>query len=263
MQFAHQYTISAVDILYDYEGSVEAGTSYHRIIDRIAPIESPVIISGESGLLKESVLRTIHSRSPRSNKACLSISPGFLLALIKSGIHSSVDNSSARTPASGNGFFERGDGGSIILCRLHEFTAEEQSLVAALMESPRAKPLGNSDPVPFAVRLMCCAHPDAVTTASAVAAYVQKAKGSLISVLPLRSTPEDIPRLSQKLLSRQAPRKYFGENVLAALREYDWRLNLAQLMRLIYRLHAAAPGDILELRDLKAALSDKEVVTDE
>jgi DNA-binding NtrC family response regulator len=256
MEFAHQYTISAVDIFYGYENSFEAGSSYHLIIDRTAALMSPVVISGESGLLKESVLRTIHDHSPRSKKACLSISPGLLPALTQSGFHGSTDTVPTETLPVGNGFFKHCNGCSLILSRLHEFTAEEQALIVSMVSSGQVDSRTDFILAPYDIRLMCSSLPTAIHPASALAVYIQKAGGSLITVLPLRSTPEDIPRLSQKILHGYTPRRYFGENVLAALRNSDWRLNLVQLKKAIQRMHASASGDIIEIRDLKAALDE-------
>jgi len=225
-------------------------------VSRVAPTDSTVLITGETGTGKELIARAIHNRSPRSARAFVAVNcaaiPSSLIAAELFGHEKGAFTGALQRR---RGRFELADGGTIFLDEVGELPAETQIMLLRVLQEREFERVGGSGPVRVDVRVI------AATNRNLHAAV---ADGTLrtdlfyrLNVFPLhmpalRERRPDVPLLVEYFTHRYARRadkriRSVTRETLALLQSYDWPGNIRELQNVIERAVIVCESDTLSI----------------
>ena len=222
-----------------------------QAIHTIAATNANCIIFGECGTGKEQIARQIYLQSSRAQKPCTVIEAGGA-ALV--GKH---DPSTLRSEMYNRieGYFQKADGGTIILKNVHLLTFEKQSVLLHILENEHPD-----------VRVICTAEPELLEMVAAKTFrpnlfYILRQ--SDISVSPLREVTEDIMPLATYFLSRYAEKtgnsvKRFDTSATKVLRVYPFPGNVRELKDVVLFAAFHSKTDTITAADLNFSQSEPE-----
>src|SRR5262245_42161566 len=226
--------------------------------ERVAPIDSTVLILGETGSGKELFARAIHSRSKRSHRPlvkvnCGSIAPGLveseLFGHVKGAFTGAIDKRIGR--------FELADGGTIFLDEVGELPLEAQVKLLRVLQEQEFEPVGSSRTVRVSVRVIAATNRDldqAVREGRFRADLLYRLNVFPIEVPPLRNRKPDIPLLVAFFAAAMArkigrPIQGFSARSVERLMRYSWPGNIRELQNVVERAAILAQGPVLELEE--------------
>ncbi|MDR1268075.1 MAG: sigma-54 dependent transcriptional regulator [Planctomycetaceae bacterium] len=221
-------------------GNSEAMQHVYRMIDRIAPTDSTVVILGETGTGKELVARAVHSKSSRFNKPFVAINCGALPeTLIESELFGHRKGSFTGADAHRTGLLEVANGGTLFLDEIGELPKGVQAKLLRFLESGEVRKIGENSATVCNVRVVCA-------TLRQLETMVQSGEfredlwfriNTFEIHLPtLKEHKEDIPDLIVSLVKRfqpdlgnQSAEELFTKEAYRLLLQYDWPGNVRQL----------------------------------
>ena len=225
-----------------------------QAIERVAPTNSRVLISGPAGSGKEVLARLIHSRSRRSSGPfavlnCASMSPERMEVELF-GIEGPLEGAAVRKV----GTFEAAHNGTLLLDEVADLSPETQGKIVRVLQEQMFLRVGGETRVDVNVRVIA-----STTRDLSEEIRVGRFREDLfyrLSVVPLRvpalrERRDDIPLLARHFMARaaessgQRPRG-ISEDAMAALQTYDWPGNVRELRNIIERLLIMAPGGLDE-----------------
>ena len=232
------------------------------LIDRAAPTEANVLITGENGTGKELVAREIHSRSQRTDKVMLSVDLGAIAEhLIDSELFGHVKGSFTDARADRIGRMQAADGGTLFLDEVGNLPLHLQPKLLTALEQRQVTPVGANKPVPIDIRVVSATNlrSEQIEDPSLFRTDLLFRLNTVeIELPPLRERAEDVPLLLDHFLTLYA-RKYgkpvraLPASVLAALSGYDWPGNVRALRHAAERAVILAEGDAYALSDFPLA----------
>jgi two-component system, NtrC family, response regulator AtoC len=227
-----------------------------RIVDRVAPTDSAVLILGESGTGKELVARAIHERSPRIERPFVPIHCGALpREVFESELFGHEKGSFTGAIAAKPGLVEVADGGTLFLDEIGELEPDSQVKVLRALETGMFFRVGGTRPRRVDVRLVAATNRD-LGEAMRGGQFRQdlyfRINTITLTLPPLRDRREDIPLLAQHFLEAKATYgvKRLSPAALAGLEAYDWPGNVRELLHAIERAVILAKGDEIQPDDL-------------
>ena len=213
-------------------------------IVRVAPTDSTVLITGETGTGKELVARAIHKRSKRSSRAfirvnCAAIPPSLIASELFGHERGAFTGALQRRA----GRFEAADGGTIFLDEIGELSSETQTALLRVLQEREFERVGSSQPISVDVRVLAASNQDletAVSTGSFRQDLFYRLNVFPVRVPSLRERKDDIPLLVEYFLQRYAKRN--GKRIndietkaLDLFQSYDWPGNIRELQNVIER----------------------------
>jgi formate hydrogenlyase transcriptional activator len=237
-------------------GSSPALLAALRRVEQVAPTDSTVLISGETGTGKELIARAIHDRSLRRDRPLVKINCAAISAgLVESELFGHVKGAFTGALERRHGRFELADGGTLLLDEVGELPVETQVKLLRVLQEQEFEPVGSSRPVRVDVRILAATNRDlgeAVRVGRFRADLYYRLAVLPVEVPPLRERRSDIPQLAMFFLGRFAKR--FGKPVEAISREslerllaYPWPGNVRELQNVIERAVVLSEGPVLEL----------------
>ncbi|HXH82396.1 MAG TPA: sigma-54 dependent transcriptional regulator [Candidatus Tectomicrobia bacterium] len=232
-----------------------------RIVERVAPTDSAVLVLGESGTGKELVARAIHERSARAGRAFVPIHCGALpREVLESELFGHEKGAFTGAVNAKPGLIELADGGTLFLDEIGEMEPESQVRLLRVLESGMFFRVGGTRPRRVDVRLVAATNRD---LAEAIRAghfrqdLYYRINTITVQLPPLRERKEDIPLLAEHFLRANATfgTKRLDAAALAALESYAWPGNVRELQHAIERGVILAKGDEIELADLPPELA--------
>ncbi len=213
-------------------------------IDKVAPTDSIVFITGETGTGKELVARAIHKRSPRSSRAFVSVNCAAIPApLIASELFGHEKGAFTGAHQRRLGRFELAEGGTIFLDEIGELPMETQIALLRVLQDQKFERLGGNQPIRANARVITATNRD-LQAATAAGSFRSDLFYRLnvfpIEIPPLRERQEDIPILVQYFIHRYASK--LGKQIRSAsrktmdlLQSYSWPGNIRELQNVIER----------------------------
>src|SRR5581483_8354787 len=213
-------------------------------ISKVAPTDSTVLITGETGTGKELIARAIHKRSARAGQAFVSVN---CAAIPPSLIHSELfgHERGAFTGAMQRklGRFELARGGTFFLDEVGELTAETQVALLRVLQENEFERVGGTQPIRADVRLIAATNRDlkeAIASGAFRSDLFYRLNVFPIEVPPLRERKEDIPILTEYFIHRFAGRmgkrlSGIGRKTLELFQSYRWPGNIRELQNVVER----------------------------
>jgi two-component system nitrogen regulation response regulator NtrX len=238
---------------YALIGQSSAINQLRQAIDRVAPTNSRVLISGPAGSGKEVVARLIHERSRRAEGPfvvlnCASMAPERMEVELF-GVES-VRSNEAGAAGRKVGTFEAAHNGTLLLDEVADMPLETQGKIVRILQEQVFQRVDGQTKVEVDVRVIA-------TTTRELAEEIRAGRFRedlfyRLSVVPLRvpalrERRDDIPLLARHFMARaaeasgQRPRE-ISEDAMAALQTYDWPGNVRELRNVVERLLIMAPG---------------------
>ena len=227
-----------------------------RIIDRVAPTDSAVLILGDSGTGKELVARAIHELSHRAQRPFVPIHCGALpREVFESELFGHEKGAFTGAVGTKPGLVELADGGTLFLDEIGEMEPDSQVKVLRALETGTFFRVGGTRPRRVDVRLVAATNRD-LAEAMKTGAFRQdlyfRINTIAVKLPPLRERREDIALLATHFVGTTAAYgvKRLSPRVLAALEAYDWPGNVRELLHAIERAVILSKGEEIQPEDL-------------
>jgi len=231
----------------------------YKAIGKAASTSATVLITGESGTGKELVARAIHYNSPRASAPFVPVNCGGIPeGLLESELFGHVKGAFTGATESRAGFFQTAEGGTIFLDEISETSLTMQVKLLRVLQNREVSMVGDSRTRKVDVRIVAATNKNLLNLVH---------KGALredlyfrlsvitISMPPLRDRDDDILLLTRHFAGKYAeeygkdvPR--FTDEVLTALRNYNWTGNVRELENLMHRLVVMTDSDKIDIADL-------------
>ena len=225
-----------------------------RIVERVAPTDSAVLILGDSGTGKELVARAIHELSHRAQRPFVPIHCGALpREVFESELFGHEKGAFTGAVGTKPGLVELADGGTLFLDEIGEMEPDSQVLRA--LETGTFFRVGGTRPRRVDVRLVAATNRD-LAEAMKTGAFRQdlyfRINTIAVKLPPLRERREDIALLATHFVGTTAAYgvKRLSPRVLAALEAYDWPGNVRELLHAIERAVILSKGEEIQPEDL-------------
>ena len=225
-------------------------------IAKVAPTDSTVLITGETGTGKELIARAIHKRSQSSGRAFVSVNCAALPpALISSELFGHEKGAFTGATQRRLGRFELADGGTIFLDEVGELLPETQVALLRVLQEREFERVGGGQPIHIDVRVITATNRD-LKVAVANGTFRQDLFYRLnvfpIEVPSLRERKEDILVLVEYFVQRYATNagKHIAsidKRTLEFLQSYDWPGNIRELQNVIERSVILVSGDVFSV----------------
>ena len=211
---------------------------------KVAPTDSTVFITGETGTGKELIARAVHKRSRRSGRAFVSVNCAALApTLISSELFGHERGAFTGATQRRLGRFELADGGTIFLDEVGELLPETQVALLRVLQEREFERVGGTQPIRIDVRVIAATNRDlgaAVANGSFRQDLFYRLNVFPIEVPPLRVRQDDILMLVEYFVHRYASRagktiRSIDKKTLDLLQAYDWPGNIRELQNVIER----------------------------
>jgi DNA-binding NtrC family response regulator len=237
-----------------------------RLVERVAPARSTVLISGESGTGKELVAKAIHESSPRAPQPFVPVNCSNIPSeLLESELFGHTKGAFTGAVTAKKGLFEVADTGSIFLDEIGDLRPETQVRLLRVIQEREFTSIGETVPTKVDVRIIAATNvdlKDAVRSGQFREDLYFRLSVVPIELPPLRERREDILPLAQHFI-----RKYSDENgrqisdalspeVLALLENYHYPGNVRELENIIERAVVISPADEITVECLRPEVSD-------
>ncbi len=218
-------------------------TVLSRVI-KVAPTDSTVLLTGETGTGKELVARAVHKRSQRSSRAFVSVNCAAIPpALIASDLFGHEKGAFTGALQRRLGRFELAEGGTIFLDEVGELPAETQIALLRVLQEREFERVGGSRVIHADVRVIAATNRD-LQKAIAAGAFRSDLFYRLnvfpIEIPPLRQRKEDLPMLVEYFIDRYARKagkkiRTIEKTTMELLQSYSWPGNIRELQNVIER----------------------------
>jgi len=234
-------------------GSSKALKNALSRVSKVAPTDSTVFISGETGTGKELIARAVHKRSQRAERAFVSVNCAALApTLISSELFGHEKGAFTGATQRRLGRFEQANGGTIFLDEVGELPQDTQVALLRVLQEREFERVGGAQTIRVDVRVITATNRD-LTAATANGSFRQDLFYRLnvfpIEVPPLRDRTEDILMLVEYFVRRYGSRagknfKSIDKNTLDLLQNYDWPGNIRELQNVVERSVILNSGEV-------------------
>jgi len=223
------------------------------LIEKVAPSEARVLITGPNGAGKELVAHQIHEQSARSTNAMVEVNCAAIPAeLIESELFGHKKGAFTGAQKDRKGKFELAHGGTLFLDEIGDMSLSAQAKVLRALQEHKITPVGGDRSIKVDVRVLAATNKD---LKSEIAAgkfredLYHRLSVILIEVPGLNDRSDDIPLLAQHFLQQIADdygvsSKGISGAAISALQGYDWTGNIREFRNVIERLHILGGPEI-------------------
>jgi len=230
-----------------------------RTVERVAPSDVAILITGESGSGKEVIADLIHAVSPRSKGKIIKINCAALpRELIESELFGSVKGAFTGAHTDREGLFRQAEGGTLFLDEISEMPIDTQSKLLRVLQDQEVRPVGGKVSYKTNCRLVAATNrkpEDAIKDGKLREDLYYRISAISVHLPPLRERREDIMPLANSFMKRfvaQAARPIRGFSPEAAerLTAFDWPGNVRQLQNEIQRAVLLCESSEIDSTDL-------------
>ena len=226
-----------------------------KVVGKVAPTNSTVLIYGESGTGKELFAKSIHYNSPRKNKPFFAINCAAIPeTLLESELFGYEKGAFTGALSRHIGLFEQANGSTLFLDEIGDLTLGTQSKLLRVLQEREVRRIGGKENIKLDVRIITATNKK-LEQEMADGKFRQDLYYRLnviaFAILPLRERITDVPILVEHFLKRlnesHARKKGVSQEVLNALMTYSWPGNVRQLESVIERAHVMCEGDTINI----------------
>ncbi len=244
-----------IDQVFMFEEIVGASPALKTVLSsivKVAPTDSTVLITGETGTGKELIARAIHKGSQRAGNAFITVNCAAVpSSLIASELFGHEKGAFTGALQQRRGRFELAHSGTIFLDEIGELPAETQIALLRVLQERQFERVGGSRVISSDVRIIAATNRDlaaAITAGAFRADLFYRLNVFPIHVPPLRNRKEDISMLVEYFVKRYAEkaRKQIGKidkNTLKLCQSYPWPGNIRELQNIVERSVILCSGD--------------------
>jgi len=245
-----------VDCASMFEEVVGASAALSTVLVRVAkvaPTDSTVLITGETGTGKELIARAIHKQSRRAQRAFVSVNCAALApSLISSELFGHEKGSFTGATQRRIGRFELANGGTLFLDEVGELPLDIQIALLRVLQEREFERVGGKERIKIDVRIVAATNRDlnvAQTDGTFRSDLFYRLNVFPVHVPPLRERREDIAMLLEYFLHRYAHQackvfKSIDKHTLDFFEAYDWPGNIRELQNIVERSVILSPDDV-------------------
>jgi two-component system nitrogen regulation response regulator NtrX len=239
----------------DMMGSSAALAAVRKAIEKVAPTDARVLITGPNGAGKEMVARQLHQLSPRANGPMVEVNCAAIPSeLIESELFGHEKGSFTSAVKQRIGKFEQADGGTLFLDEIGDMSLSAQAKVLRALQESKITRVGGEKEISVNVRVLAATNKNLlqeIADKNFREDLYHRLSVILIQVPPLNDRREDIPELVQKFLQDIAADygnkpKNISAGALKYLQGLDWRGNIRELRNVVERLVIMSDATIEE-----------------
>ena len=240
---------------YEIVGESEAIHHVKQMIEKVAPTDARVLITGPNGTGKELVAHQLHQNSERANAPIVEVNCAAIPSeLIESELFGHVKGAFTSAVKDRAGKFEAADGGTIFLDEIGDMSLPAQAKVLRALQENLIQRVGADKDIKVNVRVIAATNKDLkkeIAEGRFREDLYHRLAVILIKVPALNDRREDIPLLiehfSAKISDEQGnAKKTFSKEAIKLLQEYDWTGNIRELRNVIERLIILGGSEISE-----------------
>ena len=232
-------------------------------VERVAPTDARVLITGENGTGKELVARALHGLSGRAGAPFVEINCAAIPGeLIESELFGHMKGSFTGAIADRPGKFEQADGGTLFMDEVGDMSLAAQAKVLRALEQGVVTRVGGQKSVRVEVRVLAATNknlPEEIEAGNFREDLYYRLNVVPIHVPPLRERREDIGMLVQHFAARfvdgPGTARRFGKEALERLQDLDWPGNVRELRNTVERLAILSSGDQITAADVDLLVS--------
>ena len=240
---------------YEMIGDSKAISHIKDMIEKVAPTDARVMITGPNGTGKELVAHWLHEKSERSEGPLIEVNcPALPSALIESELFGPVRAAFTSAVPDRAGKFETANGGTIFLDEIGDMSLSAQAKVLRALQENKISRVGSDKDIKVDVRVIAATNKDLkkeIDENKFREDLYHRLAVILIKVPALNDRREDIPILiehfSKKIAEEQGntPKK-FSDKAVKLLQEYDWTGNIRELRNVVERLVILGASEVSE-----------------
>ena len=248
---------------YEMIGDSEGISRIKDMIDKVAPTDARVLITGPNGTGKELVAHWLHQKSERSSGPMIEVNCAAIPSeLIESELFGHVKGAFTSAAKDRAGKFEAANGGTIFLDEIGDMSLSAQAKVLRALQESRIQRVGSDKDIKVNVRVIAATNKNLkkeIEEGNFREDLFHRLAVILIEVPPLNDRREDIPLLinyfSKKISGEHGTAvKSFSDKAIKLLQNYDWTGNIRELRNVIERLIILGGTEVSE-SDVKAFAS--------
>ena len=226
-----------------------------RMVLRIGPTDSTVLVQGESGTGKELVARAVHMRSLRKDRPFVSVNcSAFTESLLESELFGHVRGAFTGAIEDKQGFFRAADGGTLFLDEVADMSLTTQVKILRVLEERKVCPVGSTEAHSVDVRIVAATNKDMeeeVRENRFREDLFYRLNVIPLWLPPLRERKDDIPLLAGHFLAKHSNKmnknvRQISDEASTVLFRYHWPGNVRELENIIQRHVALCEGSTIE-----------------
>jgi transcriptional regulator with PAS, ATPase and Fis domain len=263
--------LTTESIHYGIVGRAPAMREVGIQIAQVAPLDIPILISGETGTGKDLVANAIHQISPRESGPFVAVNCGALTeSLLSSQLFGHKRGAFTGATANQQGLFEAGSGGTVFLDEIGDMPMDLQVSLLRVLDNKEVVRLGESKPRSVDFRLVSASNRDLqqlIKEGRFREDLFYRIRGLDIRMPPLRKRREDIPLLLEHFaridaLANHTEPPRFTNNAIAVLMRYPWPGNVRQLRSTVSFAVLHSGRSTIRLADLPPEITAEQMATD-
>jgi DNA-binding NtrC family response regulator len=225
-------------------------------IKKASSSDLPILISGESGVGKELIAKTVHNSSNRPEGPFIPINCGAILAtMLESELFGHEKGAFTGAHAQKLGLLEIANRGTLFLDEIAELTAQLQGKLLRVIETGTFFRVGGVREITVDVRFVSATNKDIkkeVKAGTFRSDLYYRISALTFHIPPLRERSEDIPLLVEHIISKNAnfKNRNISKKAIKVLSEYEWPGNVRELQNVMHRALFLAKRDVIEPADL-------------
>lgn len=240
---------------YEMVGESTAILQIKEMIDKVAPTDARVLITGPNGTGKELVAHWLHQQSERAKGPMIEVNCAAIPSeLIESELFGHVKGAFTSANKDRAGKFEAANGGTIFLDEVGDMSLSAQAKVLRALQESKVQRVGSDKDIKVNVRVIAATNKDLkkeIEDGKFREDLYHRLAVILIQVPALNDRREDIPLLidyfTEKIASEQGTsQKKFTAKAIKLLQEYDWTGNIRELRNVVERLIILGEAEVSE-----------------
>ncbi|MBQ6238276.1 MAG: sigma-54-dependent Fis family transcriptional regulator [Bacteroidales bacterium] len=253
-----------------YWGDSLQMSQMRRVVEKVAPTDATVLITGENGTGKDVLAHEIHALSSRRDKPLVCVDAGAIVeSLFESELFGHVKGAFTDAHSDHKGKFEMADGGTLFLDEIGNLPLHLQAKLLRALQERKVVPVGSEKAVSVDIRLICATNRDLeamVREGTFRQDLYFRINVFHLHIPALRERKEDLLPLAEMFVASFAERyhrqvKGLSSAAVEKLRQHRWSGNVRELQNVIERAVILCDGDQLEPSDLEINTTNTTVAT--